>query len=118
MKTKALTLGLICLLITMALAVLHQVAYWEGTANDSKNTETFTIGTHEWRIWWYTSPEEGEDESNFQIYVYKANGELAGVAANVIGKSNQFTTMRGKGNYYLGIITGQSYMITVYEDRK
>ena len=82
-----------------------------------KNTETFIIGTHEWRIWWWTSPE-GEEESNFQIYVHKANGDLVDVAANVIGRSNEFTTMRGKGSYYLKIVTGQPYMITVYEDKK
>jgi len=50
---------------------------------------------------------------NFQIYVYKADGTLQSVAANVIGSDADFTIMRGSGYCYLNINTGQLYTITV-----
>jgi len=97
--------------------VLHQIAFWSGSENDSKNTKAFIITTDAWRIWWDTEPGK-EGKSNFQIYLHKSNGDLVDLAANVIGKSNQFTVIRKKGKFYLKIITGQPYMITVYEERK
>jgi len=120
MKKKILILGLACLIFMGAVkyTVLHQIAYFSGSEDDSRNTETFTITTHEWRIWWATFLDEEGEESNFQIYVYKSDGDLVDVAANVVGKSNEFTTMRGKGDYYLKINTGQPYMITVYEEKE
>jgi len=97
--------------------VLHQVAYWSGSENDSRNTETFVITTDAWRIWWDTEPGVN-GKANFQIYINKPNEDLVDVAANVIGKSNQWTTIRQKGKFYLKIITGQPYMITIYEERE
>ena len=120
MRTKILVLGLIYLFFMGATAkytVLHQIAFWKGSGNDSRNTETFIITTNEWRIWWWTEPGK-EREANFQIYVYEENGDFVDMVANIIGKSNQFTIMRGKGSYYLKIVTGQFYMITIYEERE
>jgi len=93
----------------------REVAKWQGSL--IKNTETFTIASNEWKIIWSTKPGE-YGEMNFQIYVYKANGDLVGVAANVIGKDEDSSVMRGKGSYYLMINTAQPYIIVIYEKMK
>lgn len=120
MRTKILGLALVCLIFmgaTDKYTILHQIAFWKGTENDSRNTETFVITTDVWRVWWATEPGK-EGKSNFQIYIYKANGDFVDLAANVIGTSNQFTIIREKGEFYLKIVTGQPYMITIYEERE
>lgn len=86
------------------------IASWEGES--TKNTETFTVPTDEWKISWDTKPGELGD-MNFQIYVYDKNGAMKGVAANVVGANNESTVMRGAGDYYLTINTAQPYKITV-----
>jgi hypothetical protein len=88
----------------------HEVQTIKGQA--IKQTETFTIKGDEWRISWDTKPGKHGD-MNFQIYVYNASGGLENVAANVIGKDNESTIMRGSGSYYLQINSGQPYTIKV-----
>lgn len=88
------------------------IATWEGES--IKNTETFHVPTDEWKISWDTKPGKFGD-MNFIITVYKA-GETqipVSVAANVIGANNESTVIRGAGDYYLAINTGQPYKITV-----
>ena len=85
-------------------------ASWEGES--TKNTETFTAPTDEWKISWDTQSGKYGD-MNFQIYVYDKNGAMKGVAANVIGTNTDSTIMRGSGDYYLMINTAQPYKITV-----
>jgi len=92
----------------------HEIASWEGTA--TKSTETFNPSTTEWRISWETKPGQ-LGEMNFQIYVYKANGDLVTVAANVIGYNKDSTIIRGAGSYYLTINTAQPYSISIQEKR-
>ena len=87
-----------------------QVARWEG--NTSRSTETFHVPSHEWRISWDTWPDE-QGETTFAIFVYDAGGGYLGMAANVIGASSDSRTMQGAGDYYLGISTGQPYVIVV-----
>lgn len=91
-----------------------KIAQWEGKA--TKNTETFFISTREWRISWETRPGEYGD-MNFQIYIYKENGDLVSLAANVIGYDKDNTIIRGAGNYYLEINTAQPYTIIIEEKR-
>jgi hypothetical protein len=50
---------------------------------------------------------------NFQIYIYYANGSLKNVAANIIGKGSDVSYVRGAGDYYLTINTGQPYTVIV-----
>ncbi len=90
------------------------IATWKGQA--TKNTETFHVPTDEWRISWDTKPGEYGD-MNFQIYVYKSDGTPHDifVVANVIGEDIDSSVMRGAGNYYLTINTGQPYEVTVAE---
>ena len=92
----------------------HEIARWDGTG--TKNTETFTIpgGAKEWRISWDTrpNPDYGMD-MNFIITIYKSSGSMKGIAANVIGIDTDSTIMRGSGDYYLEILSGQLYDIVV-----
>ena len=87
-----------------------QVARWEGSS--SRSTETFHVPSHEWRISWDTWPGE-QGETTFAIFVYDAGGGYLGMAANVIGANSDSRTMQGAGDYYLGINTGQPYVIVV-----
>ncbi len=88
----------------------HYIDSFEG--NGIKNTETFTIPSNEWRISWDTRSGEYGD-MNFQIFVYSEDGDLVGVAANVIGEDEDSSIMRGAGDYYLTINTAQPYEITI-----
>ncbi len=81
-----------------------------------KDTETFNISSNEWRIAWSTKPSD-LGEMNFQIYVYKADGSLESVAANVIGEANDTSYVRGSGDYYLTINTAQPYTIIIEEKK-
>ncbi len=93
----------------------QEVAKWSGSA--IKNTETFHISSDTWVISWLTEPGKF-GEMNFQIYVHKANGELVTVAANVIGKNEDHSVMRGKGDYYLMINSAQIYSVVILEKTK
>jgi hypothetical protein len=83
-----------------------------------KNTKTFKVTAKDWRIVWETSPSNLGD-MNFLIYVYQADGNPASpfVIANTVGEANDTSYMRGKGEYYLGIISGQKYKITIEEKK-
>lgn len=125
MRKRLLWMGIICLGmagLTMAQnkpaiekAELREVASWQG--DGTKNTESFTITKREWYVVWATSPGEYGD-MNFQIYVYReANEELVGLAANIIGKGQDYSVYRGVGKYYLMINSGQPYKVSVYEPK-
>ena len=86
------------------------IASWSGSS--TKNTETFHVPSKEWKISWNTQPSQYGD-MNFQIYVYNSDGSLKNVAANVIGENSDYSIIRGSGEYYLMINTGQPYEITV-----
>lgn len=90
----------------------HDVITFEG--NSIKDTQTFHISSNYWAIGWATQPGKYGD-MNFQIFVYNENGSLVNVVANVIGKGSDTSYMRGKGNYYLSINTGQPYVIKISE---
>lgn len=87
-----------------------EVIRWEG--NSIKDTETFSITANDWRIRWSTEPGEYGD-MNFQIYIYEANGSLKNIAANIIGEGSDVSYVRGAGDYYLTINTGQPYTVII-----
>jgi hypothetical protein len=93
-------------------ATWQEVISFEG--NSIKDTQTFPISSDYWAIQWATKPGKYGD-MNFQIYVYDENGNLKSVVANVIGEGSDTSYMRGKGNYYLSINTGQPYAIKILE---
>ena len=90
------------------------IATWKGKA--TKDTEKFHVSADEWHISWNTRPGDYGD-MKFQIYVYKSDGTPHGtfVVANVIGENIDSSVMRGAGNYYLTINSGQPYEVTVAE---
>jgi hypothetical protein len=91
-------------------ATWHDITTIKGRG--MKKTESFSIPSNEWRITWVTQPGQ-YGAMNFQIYVYSADGILKDVAANVIGKDEDSTIMRGSGSYYLDINTAQPYVIKI-----
>jgi len=92
----------------------QDVVSWEGKG--IKNTETFHISSNVWHISWDTKPGQ-YGEMNFQIYVFDADGELIDIVANVIGEDSDNSIMRGSGDYYLKINTGQPYEVIVAEKK-
>jgi hypothetical protein len=88
----------------------HVIDSWKG--DYITNTTIFHVSSDEWKIKWITKPG-GYGSVNFQIYVYKSDGSLKCVAANVIGKSSDYIILKGAGNYYLFVNTLQPYEITV-----
>ncbi len=115
-------LAIACLVFTSIFAqevkptCLHQIIFWHGSEDDSMDTGIFSIRSGVWRIWWDT--ERGKyGPANFQIYVNTEDGKFVDFAANLIGKSNHWKTIRRKGRFYLQISTMQPYMITVYQER-
>lgn len=95
-------------------ATWQTVTTFEG--NSIKDTETFHVSSNEWRINWSTEPGQLGD-MNFQIYVYKDSEIPVSVAANVIGKGNDISYVRGSGDYYLKINTAQPYKIIIEEKK-
>lgn len=91
-------------------ATWQEVITFEGSS--IKDTETFTVSAKEWRINWSTQPGQYGD-MNFQIMIYDENGALEGLAANIIGAGSDVSYMRGAGDYYLTINTGQPYKIVI-----
>ena len=89
------------------------MASWQGEG--IKSTETFTVG-REWKIRWLTEPGQIGD-SNFAITVYDANGNYSALAANVIGANRDESIYHQAGTYYLEIMSGQPYIIEVWDKR-
>ena len=94
----------------------YRVGEWSGKG--PKNMETLHIPLHEWMIQWSTGPLKSMYGIGvFQIFVHKSDGTLVGIAANVMGKDNDRTIMRGAGDYYLSINSTQAYGMGVLAKR-
>lgn len=91
-------------------AAAQWVAVKEWSGSGIKNTETFEVRGREWRIQW-SSPDL------FQIYLYREDGQLAGVAANAISGGKDTSYHRGSGRYYLMVNATGSWNVTVEESR-
>lgn len=91
-----------------------EVIRWEGSS--IKDTETFHITSNEWRIRWSTKPGK-DDENLFSIHVYESNGKWKGDVGGIWGEGSDVSYMRGPGDYYLKIITGQPYVIVIEEKK-
>jgi hypothetical protein len=94
----------------------REVARWTGKG--IKTTETFHISSNTWRISWVTRPGENAEYGLglLQIYVYRPDGSLVDIAANVgvvKGEDINSSVMRGSGDYYLTINAVQPYVIVV-----
>jgi len=92
---------------------LREIKTWKGQG--IKKTETFTITTDQWSIAWGTGPLQNDSPGILQIYVYKEGGNMVDVAANVMGKNNDYSIMRRQGRYWLEINSSQLWSVGVYE---
>lgn len=88
----------------------HIIANWTGSC--TKDTETFHVSSNEWKVAWDTKPGKN-GESNFILTIYNSDGTYKSSAANVIGSSSDYSIIRGSGDYYLSILSGQPYEIAV-----
>lgn len=90
----------------------RQVVRFEG--KEDTQTQPFTIPAEaaEWRVGWNTRPGDA-GFGRLKVDVHKADGEVVGTAANVIGSSLGNTVYQGAGEYYLVIETNQPFTITV-----
>lgn len=93
-------------------ATWKEVTFFEG--EEIKDTEIFYITSNEWKIKWSTEPGI-YGNTNFAITVYDSKGSYVGNVANLIGAGSDESLMRGSGDYYLNINTGQPYTIVIYE---
>jgi hypothetical protein len=76
---------------------------WSGSG--IKTTETFAVGSREWRIQWRASNERAA--GILQIYVHDEAGHLVDLAANHQGAGSDTSYVRGRpGRYYLRISSG------------
>jgi hypothetical protein len=79
---------------------VYKVGMWTGQG--IKNTETFHIPSDSWSVIWSTSPINSYG-GILQIFIYRSDGTLVGLSANVMGKDSNNSYMRGAGDYYLKI---------------
>jgi hypothetical protein len=91
--------------------ISHPIGCWAG--NVGRNTETFSVPFDEWVISWWTGHEALASPSNFIVRLHSVEGDQSQLIANFIGGSNEFTVIRGKGDYYLEISTTQLYSIMI-----
>jgi len=96
----------------------NEVIRWKGKS--TKNTETFRISSNEWRVSWMTKEMSLGNMTipgNFQLYLYDNDGNLKGIAANVMGNDKDSSYQRGAGNYYFSINSSQPYIVIVEEQK-
>jgi len=97
----------------------HRVIVFEGSGTTMKTTEAFYIPSDKWRIIWdYRAHPNYPELTMFSFFVYP-EGETARYTETVYktGESKEDATYlyKGKGNYYLKIITANTpeWMIIV-----
>lgn len=104
---------------TLAAAALGLVLFgWTVVLNTSgkgtKQTETFKITTKEWRVSWTAKESDLCPKCGvFQIYLYRADGTIVNVVANVQGADTDSSIMRGAGSYYLMINSNVPWTVKV-----
>ena len=69
---------------------------WEG--GGPKTTEIFSVGQRDWALAWTSNADF------LSVMVYRENGDLVSLAANVQGESSDVTSLHsGPGRFYLEI---------------
>jgi hypothetical protein len=88
------------------------------TSTGMKNTETFTVQNHEWKITWRTSKEAFPGAGILQAFLNTPSGEMKELPINQIGAGSGDTIMRGAGSYYLEVSSANmTWEISVYDFR-
>jgi hypothetical protein len=99
----------------------YEIKKWTGEG--IKSTEMFHIPpgipSNEWVIFWVSRPIH-KSGGILQIYVYRSDGTLVDIVANVTGKNDDRTVMRsGPGDYYLKINSANVvYVVVAYVIRE
>lgn len=94
-----------------------EVKRWTGTGQ--KQTESFQIGSREWRISYATKPAVAGVEL-LQIYVHEANtGQIVTLAANRIDSGSDTSYVQGQAGhrYYLVMNTANHWSVLIEEQR-
>jgi hypothetical protein len=94
-----------------------KIKNWQGSG--TKETESFSVNSREWRISWQTQNEPFAGAGIFQIYVYNEGGEMLSVAANKQGIGQDVSYVRAKpGRFYLQINSANVDWSVVVEDQR
>jgi len=102
---------------SMAAAEWQRVANWTG--NGTKQTESFSVASREWRISWETTNEAFKGAGIFQIYVYDDEDKLVTLAANKQGVGKDTSYVRAApGRFHLMINSGNVDWSVVVEDQR
>lgn len=89
----------------------REVKHWEGSGITT--TETFKINSKQWRISW-----DFKEGMIFQVYVYKENGWISGIATNQSGSGKGTSYMHsGPGEYHLKINSALGSWIVIVEEK-
>jgi hypothetical protein len=94
----------------------REVASWTGSG--IKETETFDVQSHEWRIRWTAANEAFQGAGILQIMVYEGDGALKTLAANKQGVGEDVSYVRGDGPHYLMINSGNVDWTVIVEDQR
>jgi hypothetical protein len=86
--------------------------------NGIKETGIFTV-SNDWQLQWTCDPASSSlDESYIGVYVYNADGTLAGLAINTIckaGNTSDSTELHQSGSIYLEINSTAAWTLTIQE---
>ncbi len=86
---------------------------WDG--NGIKNTELFTITGNQWRVNWEYKGFHGHGSGMLEIYVFKPNGDLEGVAAGIFEVGSDSSYFYKKGTFYLMINSPGTWIVEIEE---
>lgn len=125
MRTGLILLSGGCLLLAAALlncgestnaSAWTTVKTWSGEG--TKERETFSVRSREWRINWKTSGEKFEGAGIFQIYVHSEDGALVSLAANKQGVGEDTSYVRSAGRHYLKINSANVHWRVEVQDQR
>jgi len=115
MAKKVLLIGAIVLASVFILHSAQAAEQWTEVikvcGKGIKQTDSFCITSHKWRIDWKSAG------GFLAIVLYKADGSFIRVAATYKGSGQDYTIMRGAGDYYLKINATRPYTIIVRQKK-
>ena len=81
------------------------------TGGNIRSTGTFPVRFDQWRLTWVTQPGRLVDY-RFTVRLYNVNGTLNTTVVDEVNPEPGSINLSGWGDYYLTIITDQTYTIT------
>jgi len=116
-KSAPSTVPLIQQLTTLpAVSVTPVPAQWKMVqtfeGESYKNTPNFDLSSNEWRISWQATPGK-MGEGLFSFEVFRADGSMLDLVANIVGSGEDVSYMKEAGSFYLKIMASEKYKITI-----